>query len=208
MEHITEFFDTSSINGMSMILRTKSIARIFWIVVIIGGFSGAVFMIYESFGNWRQNPISTTIKTFPISNITFPNITVCPPRNLFLNLNKDIKNSENITMKKNIRNKLIDFAQDVIQDKFYEDILKNISKLEDPDRYKNWYHRRSTISIPKQDDTWDRGLSYVVDHYTTSGNISTKYFGEKFDADKIEGHLHFNIRFRKAKKQLPFKPSF
>ena len=87
MEHVKTFLDTSTIHGLSWISGTKSWLRLFWILVVIGGFSGAGYLIYTSFNNWEQSPISTTIETLPISRIIFPNITVCPPKQLFLNLN-------------------------------------------------------------------------------------------------------------------------
>ena len=77
-------------------------------MVIIGGFSGAGHLIFTSFNNWEQNPISTTIETLPISHITFPNVTVCPPKNLFLNLNYDISKAENITIDEENRKALIE----------------------------------------------------------------------------------------------------
>ena len=125
MEHIHEFFDTTSINGITFIKKSKGFARLFWILVVIGGFSGAVFMLNESFDNWRKNPISTKEETKPISDITFPNITICPP-NIILNLNHDIKNSEAVTLNNDIRDELIDFAQDVIDIKFYDDMMANL----------------------------------------------------------------------------------
>ena len=48
------------------------------------------YLIHLAFDNWHQSPISTTIETWPISQITFPNVTICPPKNLFLNLNYNI----------------------------------------------------------------------------------------------------------------------
>ena len=33
-----------------------------------------------------------------------------------------------------------------------------------------------------------------MDSSATSGNVSTKYFGDKFDADKVEGYIHIDIR--------------
>ena len=49
-------------------------------MIVLGGFGGGLLMIYESFENWRDRPITTSIDTLPISAITFPNVTVCPPR--------------------------------------------------------------------------------------------------------------------------------
>ena len=95
MEHIKTFFDTSTIHGLSWISSTRKWSRLFWILIVIGGFSGAGYLIYLSFDNWHQSPTSTTIETLSISKITFPNVTVCPPKNSVLNLNYDVVESNN-----------------------------------------------------------------------------------------------------------------
>jgi len=81
MEHIKAFLDTSTIHGLSWISVSRKWSRLFWIMVVFGGFVGAGTLIYNSFHNWYQSPITTTIETLPISEITFPNVTVCPPEN-------------------------------------------------------------------------------------------------------------------------------
>ena len=112
MEHVKEFLDTSTIHGLSWISGTRKWSRYFWILTVILGFSGAGYLIYTSFDNWEQSPISTTIETLPISQIKFPNVTVCPPRNSFLNLNFDLEQSEKIKIDNSSRRKLFDFALD------------------------------------------------------------------------------------------------
>ena len=72
MEHFKSFLDTSTIHGLSWISSTNRTSRLFWILVVITGFSGAGYLIHESFYNWDQSPITTTIETQPISKITFP----------------------------------------------------------------------------------------------------------------------------------------
>ena len=191
MENIQEFLDTSSINGMNLILRTRNFSRLFWILIVIGGFSGAIYMINESFENWAKNPISTSTKILPKGNITFANVTVCPPRNIFLNLNIDIQKSVNITLEEEVRDELIDFAFNVIQDEFYDDFMANLSKIQDPDRYYNWYHGYTQLKMPAMNDKGE--LNHWLLSYATSGNISTQYFGDKFDAEKVDSKVLFAV---------------
>ena len=153
MEKITQFLEFSTIHGLYHISTSVRYSRLFWIWVVIGGFSGAGYLIYTAFQNWEQSPISTTIETLPISQITFPNVTVCPPRNSFLNLNYDIMQSQNITLDNNARKELFDYSLDVINDEFYEEIMANLSKVEDPDRFYNWYHGYATDAVFPADIT-------------------------------------------------------
>ena len=115
MEGIKQLFESSTIHGLYHISSATRLAKVFWLIIVFGGFSGAGILIYESFNNWQQSPISTTIETLPISQITLPNLTVCPPKNSFLNLNHDIQQSKNIEWNNDTREELFDFALDVIQ---------------------------------------------------------------------------------------------
>ena len=120
-------------------------------------------------------------------------MTVCPPKDSFLNLNHDIQRSENVKLDNDTRKELLDYAMDKIQDEFYKEIMTNLSKVEDPDRYFNWYHGYTKIRYPYYSSIYNQ-LKYNVDTSTTSGNISTKFFGDKFDANKVDGNIHIIIR--------------
>ena len=193
MEHVKEFLDNSTIHGLSFISSTRRFSRLFWILIVIGGFSGAGYIIYTSFYNWGQSPITTTIETLPISELTLPNVTVCPPENSLLNLNYDIVQSDEMKLDNDTRKELFDFALDVVQDDFYHEIMRNLSKVNDTNRYYNWYHGYTWLGYPFYDYE-DNQLQYIVHTSATSGNITTKYFGEKFHATKVDGNIFFVIR--------------
>ena len=185
MEHIITFLGTSTIHGLSYISSTRKWLRLFWIFVVLGGFSVAGYLIYTSFNNWKQSPISTTIETLPISQITFPNVTVCPSKNLFLNLNYDILQSENVKLDNNTREQLIEASLNAFQDHFYKEVMVNITKVEDPDRYYNWYHGNTAIQYPFYSGVFHQ-LMYNMVTNAASGNISTQYFDDNVDADKVD----------------------
>ena len=192
MEHVKDFLDISTIHGLSWISSTRRWSRLVWILIVLGGFSGAGYLIFESIDNWKSSPISTTIETLPISKLTFPNVTVCPPKNSYLNLNYDISKSDNVELHNDTRNKLLDFAMDVISDEFYQEMMTNLSKLEDHDRYYNWYHGFTQITYPYYNEDKNE-LNFDVATFATSGNISTKYFGANFDAVKFDANIYIGI---------------
>ena len=192
MEEARQFLESSTIHGLYYISTSKKWARIFWIVVSFVGFTGALALITTSFKNWKQSPITTTIETLPISQITFPNVTVCPPRYYSLNLNYDIIQSENRTLDSNSREKLFDYAMEVIQDYYFEEIMNNMSRLQDPNRYFNWYYGYTKLNYPYY-DKYSNQFQYRIDTSALSGNISTKYFGESFDISKIDERIYFML---------------
>ena len=119
MKNIKEFLGSSTIHGLAYISSTRKFTRIIWFLVVIGGITGAGFMIYESF----DNPVNTVTVTLPITEITLPKVTVCPPKNTFTNLNYDLMMLENMTLDNDTRDELTQFAVGLIQDQVYNDLF-------------------------------------------------------------------------------------
>ena len=44
---------------------------------------GTGYLTKEAFDEWENKPISTVIETLHISEVTFPKIVVCPPKEIF-----------------------------------------------------------------------------------------------------------------------------
>ena len=80
MDGVRTFLESSTIHGLAYISTTKRLVKLFWIGIVIAGFLGAAIMIYQSFQSWKESPVKTTLETLPIKNITFPKVTVCPPK--------------------------------------------------------------------------------------------------------------------------------
>ena len=120
MEGVRAFLESSTIHGLGYISTTRKYIKILWIIVVLAGFTGAGVIIYESFQDWAESPITTTIETQPITKITFPKLTVCPPKNTFTDLNYDLTKIVNLTLDNNTRAELTDFAIDLLNDYFHE----------------------------------------------------------------------------------------
>ena len=115
MENWREFFESSTIHGLAYIATGRRYVRLFWILVVIVGFTGAGYMIYQSFQSWAGSPIKTTIETLPITEmITFPKVTVCPPKNTYTDLNYDLMMTENMTLDNDTRQELTNYAVELL----------------------------------------------------------------------------------------------
>ena len=79
METVTTYLESGSINGLNHIAATKKWDRLFWILVVNGGFIISTFLIVEMYMAWGDNPVRTDVDTLPMSEIRFPKVTVCPP---------------------------------------------------------------------------------------------------------------------------------
>ena len=188
MEGVRTFLESSTIHGLTYISTTRKYARIFWILVVIAGFLGASLLIKESFDSWSESPIKTTVETLPISEITFPKVTVCPPKNTFTDLNYDLMMTENVTLTKEMTDEMFKYAVDVInEDSFSEN---DLTKLHEKDRFYNWYHGYTDITSPFYDIF---GLTIVISTSATSGVVNTQHYGEKFRPELEERKLYYKV---------------
>ena len=195
--YLKQFLESSTIHGLVYISTASKFARFFWILVVITGFTIATLLINDAFVNWSESPIKTTIETRPISEITFPKVTVCPPKNTFTDLNYDLMMLENMTMANETRKKLLEIAESVFLDSYLETHpdMANISKLEEENRFSNWYDGYTKVEFPLWSSYWGgrEFLKYNIWTSATSGSIKTQYFGDKYDPDKIERKVDYDI---------------
>ena len=183
METVTTYLESGSINGLNHIAATKRWDRLFWILVVNGGFIISTFLIVQMYMAWGDNPIRTDVDTLPMSEVTFPKVTVCPPKGTFTDLNYDIKRAEkkNLTLKE--REELSEYARDTIERNSF---MEYLNRLQYEDRFYNWYYAISQIEGSKDGSTYnflskDHMLKYEMDTVATSGVITSPFFGQKFD---------------------------
>ena len=189
MEGVRKYLESSTVHGLIYIATTKKYARLFWILVVIAGFTGAIILIYKSFQSWEESPVATTIETRPITEITFPKVTVCPPKDTYTDLNYHLTKINNISLENDTRDKLVTYALELLNDHLYEALMTKVSLLEYHDRYYNWYHGLTDITIPRS----NRKLYATVKTSAISGSIFTQHFGDKFDPAKVYTDIEYNI---------------
>ena len=190
MEGVRTFLESSTIHGLGYISTTRRLVKVFWVLVVIAGFTGAGILIYQSFQDWNDNPITTTIETRPINEITLPKVTVCPPKNTYTDLNYGLMMTENMTLNDDTRDELIQYASELLYDDLYDTIMTNLSFFKDNDRYYNWYHGYTEIRLPKFNN---EKVNYAVVSSAKSGSISTQYYGEKYDSNKVENSITYDV---------------
>ena len=89
---LREFLESSTIHGLVHISTAKSLTtRATWILIVVACFASAIWMITDSYKDWQESPVSTTITTHPINELQFPEVTVCPPRESNTVVNENIR---------------------------------------------------------------------------------------------------------------------
>ena len=87
------------------------------------------------------------------------------------------------------------YAIKLLQDQVYNDLITKFNKLEDDYRYYDWYYGDTEIKYPKVERAkWDREhIKYTHKTHASSGFLSTPYFGESFDASKLDPKIGYYI---------------
>ena len=149
MDGFKEFLESSTIHGLFYIATNRRVARLLWICVVIAGFSAALVMIQQSFSSWAVSPISTTIETLPITDIDFPNVTVCPPRNSFTSLIPDLVMSRKMIFDDEKRKELSSSVHDTVFEANYEAKYQEFLEYgQSKKEYMNWYSGLTKLTLP------------------------------------------------------------
>ena len=192
IEDIKTFLSLSTIHGLAWIPISKfRILKLFWLIVVTSGFVTATYLIVKSFRGWDESPIATSVDVLPISEITFPNITVCPPKDTFTILNYDLAMAESEVVSDKTRKKLLNALDEAVIFAGYKDILNDFIIFVEKDRFRKWYTGISQISFPY----WTGGSEFKVAQgkkiykyytYATTGEFITPYYQEPWTDDKFE----------------------
>ena len=199
METVRTYLESGSINGLNHIAATKKWERLFWILIVILGFKISILLILEMFINWGDNPIRTDVDTLPMSEIRFPKVTVCPPKDTFTDLNYDIKHAgeKNLTLKE--REALSEYAKNTIESISF---MESLNRIQEKDRFYNWYYAISQMELLVAGSRVNilskyQSMNYEKETMATSGFITSQFFGQKFDKNLFferEGGKMIEIR--------------
>ena len=178
MEVVRTFLESSTIHGLTYISTTRKYSRLFWTLVVFMGFSYACYMILESFKSWDEMPVKTSVETLPISQLKFPRLTVCPPKNTYTDMNYDLMEADTMTLNKSELSKQ---ADQIVDDCMF---MNDLNKLQEENRYFNRYHGYTVLNIQKPDKE-NIYYRYELNTVATSGSISSQYYGEPFQQSLV-----------------------
>ena len=179
MSVLTSFLENSSIHGLGFIAQTRAFARVFWVIVVICGFSLAGFLIWTNFQNWADSPVTTTMETLPIAEAPFPRVTVCPPKHTFTNLNYDLLFASNVSMSKEKRDSLLKTLFSKALDFEYSEALKLY--IQEENDFRNWYDGLTVNDHPFDLIPLKKIITQKVKTHALAGSMSTPSFSQKFD---------------------------
>ena len=79
MHEVKEFLEGSTIHGLAHISTARPVTlKLAWTVVVAASFAFAIYMINSSYVEWEGSPVSSMVTSKPITDLTFPEVTVNP----------------------------------------------------------------------------------------------------------------------------------
>ena len=114
MDSLNEFLSHSTIHGLQFIPRAQSWpVKLCWLGVVLFGFTASAILINNSYSDWRETPVATSITTRPVQELDFPKVTVCPPHGANTALNMDLVRLQKITITEEEKADLINMTEEV-----------------------------------------------------------------------------------------------
>ena len=137
----------------------------------------AGYLINDSYSDWLDSPISTTISTHPIDDLDFPTVTVCPHKGSHTALNHDLMKADNRSLTEKDREDLKQAVFITIIEPSHQDYIKSMVATANPSNLRQMY--KGFQSPPKPDK--DKGLEIRMWNY--QGKFQTPFYKEQYDEE-------------------------
>ena len=201
MKLLEEFLSTSTIHGTAQISHqvNSPLVKSVWVIIVTLCFGFAVFLISNSYTDWNKSPVSSVTTTRPISDLKFPDVTVCPPKgsNTMLNQALDQVTEENQTP--GLREHFEDRVMEIFIEKPSRMFASDMAHLMDIHTLKS-LEREGPMAVKKNT------TSMFIEAMLPEGNFSTPGFSDpqyKGDFFQSSHSIHFHLDVSVVLKHFP-----
>ena len=213
MESVKEFLESSTIHGLSYISTSRKVGvKYLWVGIVITGFTISGILIFQSFKQWNKSPVGTSEETLPISEISFPRITVCPPKGTHTALNyflDKLKHEDNF-LDKETRMTLNATASKLVEERESWELMVDSLVFKERRKFRNWYEGITTASFQferirlpdsimqtienrasAENPYWVYSQNFRMETNATSGSIETPWFGRSYEKETFFPELDY-----------------
>ena len=189
---VREFLESSTIHGLVHISTAKSrTARVLWATIVVACFASAIWMIMDSYKDWQESPVSTTITTHPINELQFPEVTVCPPRESNTLVNHPLRKVKTVNFTEDERNDLIGISKPV----FFKSYATKMAELLSTENIRSISNGKT--EMPRIDD---QGI-IEMKSYELEGSFRTP----DFQSSDNQGDFYSRVQSLHYVLDLPWK---
>ena len=200
MKLLEEFLSISTIHGAAQISQANSyLFKSAWTAIVTLCFGFAVFLIISSYTDWNKSPVSSVTTTRPISDLQFPDVTVCPPKgsNTVLNQVLDQVTDEKLTP--GLREHFRDTAMEIFIEKPSRMFATDMVHLMDIHSLKN-LEEEGALAVKKGITSISIDPKLAEGIFSTPGFSDPQYNGDFF---KSSHSVHFHLDVSLVLKHLP-----
>ena len=147
-------------------------------------FLSSSVLIYESYVDFQNSPVVTSIEIQHIKDLSFPTVTVCPPRDSHTALNYDLMRAKNLSLsreeRESLRAKLYEIFNPVSLHEGYISMLESTANL--GSNLQEIYQGFQSVPRPTENE----GLKVLM--WNIEGSLETPWFGDnvEFNGSEIE----------------------
>ena len=149
-------------------------------------FIGAGTLISQSYKDWQENPVSTSITTHPIEDLDFPIVTICPPKGSNTALYHDLVKAGDASLSEKEISSLKNSAFKIFMEQSHREYVKRmpaVSNLGNMDQVYQGYH-----SLPKPHHN-----GFEIKKWNQNGTITTPWYGGEFVEDYYKKNQKYHI---------------
>ena len=143
--------------------------------MVLCGFLGAIYLINDSYSDWQESPIATSISTHPIAELDFPTVTVCPPRGSHTALNHDLIKAGNQSLTQEDRENLKQAAYDIFTKGSHDEYVLAMVEAANPGNLEQIYQGYQAPPRPYGDGGFETRM------WNNEGGYQTPGFGGEYD---------------------------
>ena len=143
--------------------------------MVLCGFLGAIYLINDSYSDWQESPIATSISTHPIAELDFPTVTVCPPRGSHTALNYDLIKAGNQSLTQEDRENLKQAAYDIFTKGSHDEYVLAMVEAANPGNLEQIYQGYQAPPRPYGDGGFETRM------WNNEGGYQTPGFGGEYD---------------------------
>ena len=127
-------------------------------------------LINDSYIDWQESPIATSISTLPLDGLDFPKVTVCPPKSSHTALNYDLMRLHNDSLTEEDRESLKQAALDMFIKPAHLDYINRMLQAANPEYLEDMLQGYQSLPQPFQTNSMlETFLSKPNGTYQTTG---------------------------------------
>ena len=144
--------------------------------MVCAAFFGAGMLIGNSYSNWQNSPVATSISTHPIGELDFPEVTVCPARGSNTALYHDLVKHDNSSLTKADRQDLIRSVHKIFIEEGLKENMRAMLARTNPENLQEVY--RGFHSFPKP---YEDLHGFEIKMWKNNGSVHTPWYGQRYN---------------------------